>query len=78
MIRMHHAPSFAQPTVLNILAPCPQLALPEEDSGNPSQNVVFFQKNQPVYSENVFVIIVIIIIIIIIFIIIIIIIIIDK
>ena len=50
MIRMihmpdtHHAPSFAQPTVLNILAPCPQLALPEEDSGNPSRNVVFFQK----------------------------------
>ena len=52
----HHAPSFAQPTVLNILAPCSQLALPEEDSGNPSRNVVFFQKNQPVYSENVLVI----------------------
>ena len=63
MIRMmhmpdtHHAPSFAQPTVLYILAPYPQLALPEEDSGNPSRNVVFFfQKNQLVYSENVLVI----------------------
>ena len=40
----HHAPSSAQPTVLNIFAPCPQLALPEEDSGNPSRNVVFFFK----------------------------------
>ena len=63
----HHAPSFAQPTVLNILAPCPLLALPEEDSGNPSRNVVFFQKNQLVYSENVLVIIIIIIIIIILY-----------
>ena len=48
MIHIHdadHASSVAQPTVLNILAPCPQLALTEEDSGNPSRNVVFFQEN---------------------------------